>query len=152
MYAFPSIMSDHLLVSMYICPPTLYVHILVIVGSTKALLASFFPLDGLFCMPKMCLGGATQTHLGAAAHIHDFGSCLHVLGLEWIPSVHYKPKMYIIWVQRVYGHHPSSVFLGEKDELWRRVDKGGKKKPLQVLLAITSMCTYNVGRGQGDVY
>jgi hypothetical protein len=84
-------------------PPTLYVHILVIIGNTKVLFASFYFLDRPFCMSKMCLGGA-QTHLDAAHIQCDFGSCLHVLGLESIPSVHYKPKMYIIWV---YGHHPS---------------------------------------------
>ncbi len=126
-------------------PPTLYVHILVIIGSTKALLASFYFLDSLFACPR-CVWGICPRHilLGAATHT-DFGSCLHVLGLESTPSVHYKPKMYIIWVQRVYGHSPSFFFWEKKMNHAKSRQGGGKKKSLQVLPAITSMCTYNVG-------
>ncbi len=65
--------------------PTLYVHILVIVSSTKVLPPASSSSSSSFSMtahlPIPDVAGGAQTHLGAA-HIH-FGSCyvLLVLGL-----------------------------------------------------------------------
>ncbi len=49
----------------FLTPNIIYVHRVVIVGSTKALLASNFFSDCPFCLSEMWPGGA-QTHLSAA--------------------------------------------------------------------------------------
>jgi hypothetical protein len=80
-------------------------------------------------MSKMCLGGGAQTHLGAA-HIHDFGSMFWAWN-GYLVSIT-SPNCAIIWVQRVYGHHPS-FFLGGGEKKMnhaksRQGGGGGKKK------------------------
>jgi len=110
------------------------VHILVIASSTFVLPASSFHLIDL--LPTQDMFGGGQIH---------FGSCYAAFGFVMnTPSARYKAQnkhntsAKCVWASSI---HPS-IFLW----MGPKADKEKNTGNILLLLAIGSMCTYNVGR------